>query len=262
VLARSDAAQVRQLEHDLSVILAAGEKPDCERARRAKHALDRLVSQQPERQAQAGAARQLLVQVERYLQMLPSGVRIEAAAAVPVRLADGEELPAALARVRNDVARLQRELTSARNAPLPKPVMRALAADRVAELARRGGPVIASQGGMFKVSWPQEVMAGEGVAMVSERMPAVLAWLDPGRLLARLEADIDSLPEVAGALSERDRLARIADGAAAARRERIEEALVERAHRSGLMTAARRPLADPRAVLGVNVVSAAAAKAA
>ncbi|MEH2510149.1 hypothetical protein V1291_001503 [Nitrobacteraceae bacterium AZCC 1564] len=90
---------------------------------------------------------------------------------------------------------------------------------------------------------------------------AILAWLDRDTLLKRIETEIDMLPQPLLALSEEDKASRLQEVQAALfKLELQEEAAIGMALESGIELA-RRPDADPAAILG-SVVGKAAARAA
>ena len=103
--------------------------------------------------------------------------------------------------------------------------------------------------------YPVFMSGGDRVGGVIVSVPdllATFAWLDPTKLLKRLNAEVDELSDDEHALTDAQRaeqLAEIESDRLATERE--EEHLIELAEGQGL-NIARRTEADPRAVLGLS----------
>jgi len=83
-------------------------------------------------------------------------------------------------------------------------------------------------------------------------VPALISWLFKDQLLAKVEAEIDQCADDANALTDSDRAKKLtATAQEILETERLEERLIELAADQG-QDIARRPDADPRAILGVD----------
>jgi hypothetical protein len=158
-----------------------------------------------------------------------------------------------------------------RSAPRPSSYAKEQIAQWVTLLAGRGQPNLLSlveQGRLDLISLPeltrpenlfgQTMVAGVvnsvTVAGISRQpnLLAALAWLDKDRLLTRLNAEIDLLADDEHALTDQQRTEQLTEIAADALHvEREEEWLIEQAEAQGQQIA-RRPTADPRAILGLS----------
>jgi hypothetical protein len=183
---------------------------------------------------------------------------------VKAELRRGETFAAAIERVRNEIAERRADIHQVRSAPIPSSVAKRMVRAQVERLAESGAPnvlpVVEIAG---RIGWPQRIMRGDflgaaaGVAATGRAAVsgpdglALVAWLFKDRLLEKLESEIDDLASDDAALSDEQRAEREAallHGILEA--ERIEEALIEQTELAG-QPIARRPDADPRAVLGL-----------
>lgn len=128
-------------------------------------------------------------------------------------------------------------------------------------LAEAGAPAIhhVIEAGVQRIDWPADELTqvahqfGQGQFCKQEALPAVAftAWLNPDALYAALCRDVDAESDDKAALSAEDRFKRQATIAAdRLANEREEEYWVEQARATGI-SIARRPDADPRAILNL-----------
>lgn len=212
--------------------------------------LTRLQSVQRLRNSLAASHRQTVLAVGAWLQQQSPAARFAAASAIK---ATGEL--GSLEAVRESIARLKAQLAEIELAPLSADDLKAQARELVDRLAQRGAPVLNLSRGGFDVRWRSRTDAGT-TAMNSEDVISTLAWLNRDAVTAALEAQIDrTLADIQStplSLSEREkRKQEIAAELLAA--ERTEEALIET-----MPDVPRRPDADPRAVLGIEIIREAA----
>jgi hypothetical protein len=172
---------------------------------------------------------------------------------------EGEDLKAAILRVRSTISNANTEITRLRTAPCTADEIRAAAIAKVEQMAAQGAPHIGSDSGTVEIRFPDEPQfADPGTVMAAPSGSAskLLAWLFPDQMLARLTASLDD--GVPGGVSKEEREARIAELAAEVRElEHAEESLVVQALDAGL-DVHRRPTASPFALLGLEVETEAA----
>jgi hypothetical protein len=157
------------------------------------------------------------------------------------------------------------DLHATGSAPIPSATAKALVRAQVEQLAAHGAPKVmpvVEIGG--RIGWPQRTLRGDfigsaGATAAMKRAAvsgpdglAVVAWLHRDMLIERLEREVDDLDDDSQALDDAERGFREADVAARMlQTERVEESFIEQAEAAG-QTIARRPDADPRAVLGLS----------
>ena len=246
----------RQFIARASETLAPDEKPDTgEFDRTIEQLQDELtrlaarIKQREDKRTQAamlvGALRGFLEQASRRSQPLTSVQH------PPPQLRDGETLTAALARVRDEIGRLQSDLRSLAAAPLTKSELKAAARRWVEQMAEAGRPQVLIERGQFTVRFMPGAI-GDGP--LGPGSAAVLSALLPDVVLAALEQQIDAAAGNGVSAADRGQresmlLARIAT------LEFDEEALVEQAHENG-HDVARRPQCSPLAILAIKTASA------
>lgn len=105
-----------------------------------------------------------------------------------------------------------------------------------------------------RMIWPtRRIMTANGMSDVPDGF-ALLVWLNRDELKKRALEALRAAHDPKNALSDEDRAARLAElDAELLAQERIEEAAVEACEAAGIRVY-RRPNADPRAVLGVEVI--------
>lgn len=159
----------------------------------------------------------------------------------------GETVQQAVVRVRAEIAEAQQQLRATRSASLPKEDAKTLARAYVDSLAAKARPRVKLAGGTLDVSF-----ASDDYAPNTGRMIAIAAWLHPDQFVARLEAEIDALPEPELSLSPEQKRQRVAELTESIDQlERDEEALIVRAEEDGIEIL-RRATASPLAVLGLR----------
>jgi hypothetical protein len=229
--------------------------------------LSRIQDRIDARRARADHLAELVANLERWVRSLTPGTPIRAHEHPAPKLAKGETLPAAVERVRTARARLAADFHATRSAPIPSAAAKAIIRAQVDALAQRGRPDVfpVLEGG--QLAWPVAEMnvPTVGAAVTAEGRTAVsglalyratdtfavLAWLHRDRIIAALEAEVDSLANDSAALDDATRAAREAELLARIlEAERDEEALIVMGEAQGTEVARRRE-ADPRAVLGV-----------
>jgi hypothetical protein len=171
---------------------------------------------------------------------------------------EGEDLKAAILRVRSQINNNNSEITRLRTAPCTADEIRAAAIPKVEQMAAQGAPHIASANGTVEIRFPDEPQFADPGAVMSAPSGSaskMLAWLFPEQMLARMT---DGLDDVVGGVSKAEREARSTELNAEVRElEHEEEALVCMALEAGL-DVHRRPTASPLALLGLEVEQQAA----
>lgn len=194
-----------------------------------------------------------------YLDGLPSGaVLAEHRGAVAPRLPARSDVRQALDQARSRLPVLRADLHTIRSASLPTAELKAISRQRIEQLAERGEPNLAHfvDDGTSPFQLPMTRTAGiPGATPAGVVIPdawALLAWLHRDALIAALDREIDALIDDAHAMPAATRIAKEREMLAAILQlEREEEWLVTELRGSGVRVA-RRPDADPRAVLGLG----------
>lgn len=244
---QANAADGKSATLDVELAATAGE-------------LKRMQAVQASRQARRSNDVMIAASIRAWLEALPERTVLEVVPVPAATLQEGENLSAAIERVRRDINSLSRELTAVLQAPEPMDDLRARARQYVTKLAARGRPRIATARGEFAVAWRTRDAGTPG--MTPEDAAAFAAWLDPERLAERLVAEVDRLPQAPGAISADERARRSGElETLISKAERAEEALIEAALASG-QDVARRPRASPLAILGLRIVNRKEARAA
>jgi hypothetical protein len=219
--------------------------------------IERLKAQTRARNHAAGIKRQIVVRVRNWLMTLPPHVKLEMVATPkPSRTVTGAQ---AIEPLREQIERLQEELFTISRAPLPADDLKAKARALVEDFAREGRPLIATDPNHpFSIKWRRrEASSPSGTP---DDFMKLVAWMQGDLVIKRLENEIDAVVGQAGVspLSEAERAKRTKElEAEILQAERLEEALIANAP-----DVLRRPDADSRALLGVQVVSASASRAA
>lgn len=217
-----------------------------------------------DRDARSGAASSVFRRVDALLTDYGPD-RLADAEPVEPEIQKGETLAAALERTRTGIKALRETLAETQAAGLPPKELKARARAHVEWLAEQGRPRIEEGKEGVSILWPG--LGPERSTTFEPNNPAqspaaFLAWLDPKLLIARLEAEIDALPRDGLTLNPKDKAAQVADlEAAILAAERAEEALIAVAIAAGF-NVTRRPDADARAVLGVEISTKAEKEAA
>jgi hypothetical protein len=209
---------------------------------------------------------QLVTALEKYLSSCAHGIAAFEGEVEP-KLKRNDSLTEAIEQRRRRLRELRADLRRIAAAPYPSVTAKEVLRAHVTALAERGAPDLLPliEEGRPEIGGPvnhrfEEVHGtAQGSLPVrgSVRFPvpdllSLLAWLDPDRLIARLEAAIDELADDDNALTDDQRTearTQVTNDMLAVERE--EEALVCRAEAENL-TVQRRPDCDPRAVLGLS----------
>lgn len=167
-----------------------------------------------------------------------------------------------LERTRRRIRELDADLHAVRSAPWPSAQAKARARAEIERWAEFGRPNVV---GMVespdrKIDWRRpvsdEIVAGRLVTLHGDPSALLMFWVLKDRLVALVEAEIDACSDDASALDLTERSTRIAQ----IERDKLmieyeEEHWVCAAAAAGLAVV-RRPLADPRAVLGLGISNA------
>jgi hypothetical protein len=197
----------------------------------------------------------LVYRLRGWLERLPKDRPIEPYSGA-VKLPKGSSQKA-LDDIRVQIAEVAADLHRVTSAPLPSADAKKLVRGIVDELATMGAPNVSNLlDGIPQISWPIETPAhsrpviGGHVVLGNENrgMLNFLAWLFPEQLAKRLQDEVELIADDSEALSPAERRVKEADlREQLLEMERIEEAIIEAIGPS----CPRRPVADPRAVLGL-----------
>ena len=207
-----------------------------------------------ERRARANAASQVLMRCQQHVERY-SGA-LQEAAPVKVDLAPGETAIAALAACRQAIEVAKAALKAVRTAPVSGTETKARIRETVAAAAERGRPMIETKNGSLVIAWPRSGVAAPRLA--DDYAPtfgpidivAMLGWLDPERLIEKLEAEVDARFGQEGLTDAERQERQTALEADLLNLERKEETLIGMCRLAGSIVS-RRSSADPRAVLNV-----------
>jgi hypothetical protein len=207
--------------------------------------------------------------LESWLRDLPPGCTVVPHHAEPAAPRKGESAFDAVERLRRRLEELRADLRQVGCAPITSAEAKAKVRAEVEALAARGpdvyGVIERRHGG---VDWPTTLARvdafRDGRADPDKPLVRVfdslglLAWLAKDPLISAIEAEIDRRADDAAALTEEQRASRVADiRQELLAVERDEESLITLLNRTG-GDIARRPDADARAVLGVEIATPAA----
>jgi hypothetical protein len=173
----------------------------------------------------------------------------------PAKPRDGEDLTAAITRIRQDISRVQAALTGTKRAPCTPAEAKAQVIAEVERLAAIGKPNLRiEEGGKVGIFFPdQQQHAAPGSALVapSGSASAMMCWLFTDQIIQHAVANLD---QIVGGISAADRKRKIADlEAELFQLETDEESLITQALDAG-MEAHRRPYASGFALLGIEVM--------
>ena len=243
---------------------ASTNKVSIERCRTDIAKLKRELAQIEARRGKAvelSSATNLLVSnLETWLSALKGPAIAFLGSAEPKVLAN-ESTADAIERRRRRIRELVADRGQVDAAPILSIEAKRAALRQIEELAERGRPNVFDtlQVTDGNVAWPQHthqlrVMNGTGHETAASTHPdalAVLAWIQKDAMVAAINREIDECADDAHALNAADRASKrkeILDDKLAVERE--EELLISQLEASGAQVA-RRPDADPRAVLGL-----------
>lgn len=228
-----------------------------------KAEIERLREVVEVRAARATQIGSLVRNLEKFVGEIADNARVIAGPALAARPAKGEDIVAAIERRRARLRELTADAHRVKSAPLPSADAKRLAREQIDKIAARGqvnvSPLIEA-GHPFRLpqafaSIVTEGSAGKAVGTLWHiDVEGVLAWMLRDLMLTKIEAEIEACADDANALSTEARAAKFAEIA----RDRHlvecdEENLIQTAERKGLAVM-RRPDADPRAVLGIEVL--------
>lgn len=231
---REDAPQVVEAREKLAVI---------------ERETSEAQSQLNERRGPATDAGRLLNRVERYISTAGA---LEPSALAEARIGKGQTIFDAIEAARDRIDDLRSQLDAARAAPLPSDEAKTIARKNIERLADLGAidfdPCVTHGGLPIYPSFSPTRMESRTVIDAA----AILHWLLKDQLIERAEKEIDLIADDDFALSTEQRHERIKTlKREILDAERLEETLLEKAAATGIPVA-RRPNADPRAVLGVE----------
>jgi hypothetical protein len=226
----------------------------------AKEPKDREAARHQRASEAAEMPTALLRNLEKWIASVASHVLKDESLPEP-KLRKGESIPDAIERCRRVVRELRAEARNVKAAPIPSTESKAILRGYVDALGESAAPDLhyVIEAGHPRVDWPTDGIVqvshefGRGQFAHPAVLPAValMAWAAPDTLYAALCRDVDAESDDTAALSAEDRFKKQATIAAdRLANEREEEFWIERMRADGLAIA-RRPDADPRAVLGL-----------
>lgn len=204
---------------------------------------------QPDHQARHRALADLNAKVSRYLSMLPANVDLDDARLIKAKLGQGETHAKVVQRMRSEIMALLGERSRVERSSPTIREMKDAAKRFVQQLAQDGTPRLIMEHSKF------ELQFGRGVIGEADPTPLqVLAWIDPARLIARLEAQIDAQPKPANQMTGADRKKRLNEiKEEVFDLERLEVAHLEAALAEGTVIE-QRPNVNVQALLGLIIV--------
>jgi hypothetical protein len=244
----ADKAAIKRHEQDIAVI---------------QNEIARLQSILSTYGGTAARSAELSTALARYVGRFVEGARPHGLAVEP-RLLSGETETLAVERMRRRIRELRSDIDRVRAAPYHSTDAKQRARAWVEQLAERGAPnvfeLIDRQRG--EIIWPEVTTQTMGISrgtgdqvlipVAVKDTLAVMAWLNPDAMIARLCSSIDADSDDANALTQAERETKVAElRSDILATEREEEALIERLEAAGA-SLLRRGDADPRAVLGLS----------
>jgi hypothetical protein len=213
---------------------------------------DRLASEQAKHQQRFGVLSQLLSRTNQFLMelRLPVGSVLGMAPSVDGKPKPGLTLIETLEAVREEIAKVQRQVSAVRSAPLKRASQTEAINNYLSRLARQARPKVAYDvRGNARVAWVEDLATMDSV------LGLLVVALGAEQVSAAFLRQFEQEPERADAVSPVERDQRLADLAASLLLlERQEEALIERAAADGTEIL-RRAEASPMAVLGITAVA-------
>lgn len=239
VLIASHIRRVNELRASIGNVFAHGKNADANRE------LARMLAKQTAQQVRYRESSQLLAGLEHWLQNLPRNVVLEDIKHPKPKFKGSaveavEAILDKLKTLRKDISAVQRATPTAEE-------MKAAVRATVQANGDRARPKITATEHKFDVTFGSLDFSTRAISPFE-----IECWLHPNDVTAKLDAEIDALPVSPLALTAVDKAARFEElSAALLSLERDEEALIVG---SSAQEIARRPQADPRAVLGVAIV--------
>jgi hypothetical protein len=189
---------------------------------------------------------------------LPAGSVLESVRVPEVKLKASETCAAALATVREQIARTQQEIALVRRAPLKRASQQEAIRAYVGRLTEQARPRVGFDvRGNAVVSWVEDLIASRNDLM------GILTWVLGAEAIATAFArELEQEPEAANAVSPLEREKKLSElSVSLLSLERYEEALICKSLAEGVPLE-RRSDANPIAVLNVAIVAQAATQAA
>jgi|APCry1669192522_1035417.scaffolds.fasta_scaffold01145_8 hypothetical protein len=241
VLIASHIRRVNELRTSMGNTYAQGKNSAA-----SSRELARMLSKQTAQQVRFRESNQLLAQLQHWLQSLPRNVVLEDVKHPKPKI-KGSAIEAVEA-IRERIKATRKEIVAVQTAGPTLEDTKTAARAYVKAAAERARPKITATHDKFEVTFGVLDFSHRAITPFEQ-----LCWLHPNDVIAKLDAEIDALPASPLALSAADKAARLDElSAALLALERDEEASIA----SSAQEIARRPQADPRAVLGVALVTA------
>ena len=200
----------------------------------------------------------LVNKIRAWLRELPPGTILEPALPSRSKPNKEETIGQAIVRIRGDILKTKQNLIATRDAPMPTVEVKRLIANRVQKMA--WPPNLDVTAGKLTL-WFTNPQAADSRCELNE-VAALLAWLFPEELTARLHEEVDNLDEPENPLTRAEKEKRMDELRGRLNElECAEESLVDEAGREQNLEIARRADASPACVLGVVIKTAAAAQA-
>jgi hypothetical protein len=198
---------------------------------------------------------ELVTRLKAWLGELPRNVTLET---VPLPAVDlnGQSPTTVIGTVRSEIARLAAEYHDIRTADAPLDDAKRQVRELVSALGHKGKPVIHTQFGELHVrGWSGAEQFGP---TFHDATVAMLCWLMPDTVIARLDEALEAMPRNDDALPVAERAAKLAEiERQIFQLELQEETLISAAAKDGTVVA-RRPDQSPASVLEVQIVASAA----
>jgi hypothetical protein len=216
--------------------------------------LQRLDKDRARREQRRFDSAQLVAQLRQFLSDAINGRKIFPLG-MPVKpeMAQGDDPPAAVKKIRAQITHLQQQLAAMRRAALPASELKAKAWDYVRALAAAGTPSLHVQDAKFEVRF--EPGATQPMGTVGPGSLAIMCWLFPDQVIARLDALIDATVKGSGLPAGKRGYQEFELQGRLINLERLEEAIISK-FETDLPELLRRPNADPLAVLEMHFGSA------
>jgi hypothetical protein len=212
----------------------------------ASDEVDVLTTQKREAMAKREQLSQLLGRLQGWIET--TNGHFAMAAPVMVELEPNETLAQAITRLRGEILGLERDLELVTNAPPPKAALKDMVRTAVQSWVGKGTPRISLHGGDMRISFADP----SAYTTSLDDIVRIVVWANADQVTALLDAQIDRMELPSMALTLAEKTERSADlNRQLVQLQRQEEAAIEKALQAGVVVA-RRPEADPRAVLGIE----------
>lgn len=210
--------------------------------------VDRLEAYAGVQRAKAANLHQVFAQLQFFPTTIPPDARLIDVPPVKPKLADGDTYQIVIGRVRQEISNLSTELRAVTASSPSKDELRGRAREYVDSLLTKKPRVKATR---EKV---EVDFSSDGSHTTKADIAAALAWLDRDKFLQNIIDVIDAAPQPKNVMATDVRAKRIAEiREALFKAEAEEEGLIREAEKDDVFLA-RRPMADPRAVLSVEIV--------